>query len=271
MTGIVPSSASATSTARSTRPSSCLGEARCGEVDLRADRRAGADERGDLGHGHEHVAHRGARLERGRERDHGDLRLAGSGAECSARRRHDPPRANGGGGLEAGERLLGVARVAGAEDDSVGRRPRGQLVVADRRQRQVQPVAQGGPREVAADARAAHPANDEAGPRKLADPSRLDPEERVRQVVGEGEDVVELVLRIDLADRVQSALAGPGAHDATPPGSRRASCSTTVRGSIRAPSPITEPCPISAPAPTSTPAPRIESSITASWPTVHRE
>ena len=271
MTGIVASSAPATSTARSTSPSRASARLAAASVDLRADWRAGADERGDLGRGHEHVAHRGARLQCGRERDHGDLRLAGGGTECAARRRHDPPGANGGGGLEAGEGFLGVARVAGTEDDSVRRRPWGQLVIADRRQRQVQTVAEGGPREVAADARAAHPANHEAGPRKLADPSRLNPEERVRQVVGESEDVVELVLRIDLADRVQSILAGPGAHEAKPPGSSRASCSTTVRGAIRAPSPITDPCPISAPAPTSTPAPRIESSITASWPTVHRE
>ena len=46
------------------------------------------------------------------------------------------------GGRVAGEGLLGVARVARAEDGGAGGRPRGKLVAADREQRLGQPVAE---------------------------------------------------------------------------------------------------------------------------------
>src|SRR5207244_1365571 len=100
--------------------------------------------------------------------------------------------------------------------------------------------------KVAADRRPAHAADDEAA-RGIERPElrRLDPPQRVREVVREGEDVVELVGAIGRSNLGQSI-----AHDATSPGPRRAPSAIATPAAIRAPSPITAPASIRAPSPT---------------------
>ena len=93
---------------------------RDGTVDLGANGRRGAGERGDLGGGDEHVADRCSGLQRSGYRDDRHVRLARRLAQGAAGRRHNALRANGRGGLERGESLLGVARIARAEDHPLG-------------------------------------------------------------------------------------------------------------------------------------------------------
>ncbi len=145
-------------------------------------------------------------------------------------------RAHGGRRLEGGEGLLGVPRVAGAEDHPLRRGPGLQAVVAHGREGKRRPAPERAARQVAADRRAAHAADDQAVRLGGGDARRFDPEESVGQVVRQGQDIVQLVLRIDRADGVEDR-----AHAATMPGSTRASCSNRAPGSIRAPSPTIEP------------------------------
>src|SRR5690606_18433991 len=155
------------------------------------------------------------------------------------------------GRVEAGDRLLRVAGVARAEHEVLLAHPARQPVLAHGRERQLEPLAEGCSRQIGADRRAAHPADDQPARRLRLQARGLDPPERVAQMVGQGEDVVELVGSVDRPDGIERA------HVYTPPGSTRASASSTVPGSMRAFSPITLPGAITAPAPTSTPAARI--------------
>ena len=207
-----------------------------GAVDLGADGGRGAGERRDLGSGDEHVADSRSRLERRGDGDDRHVRLPRRVAQGPARRRNDALRAHGSGGLECGERLLGVPRVARAEDHPLGGGPGLEAVVANGGEGQGRPAAERATREVAADRRAAHPADDQAVRLGGGDARGLDPEESVREVVGQGQDIVQLVLRIDRADVIEQR-----AHAATMPGSTRASCSSRTPGSIRAPSPTIAP------------------------------
>ena len=73
---------------------------------------------------------------------------------------------------EAGERLLGVARVARADDAPAPRDPARQLVAADGEERALEALAEGGGGELAADRRAAHPAEQHPGGLGLAEARR---------------------------------------------------------------------------------------------------
>ena len=101
ITGIVPCSARASRLASpSSSPSgphsraSSDGE-RGRRLDLVAQRRRGAAQRGGLERGDERVADRGARLEAARQRDDGHAVLAGALGERAAGRGDDPRRAGG--------------------------------------------------------------------------------------------------------------------------------------------------------------------------------
>ena len=146
-----------------------------GDVELGAHPRPGAAQARDLECGDGHVRDRGARLKAAGDRDHGDAVRARELGQAAAARHDDPPRAEGSRGLVAGERLLGVARVRGAQDGRVGRRPRRQAVGAGREDRARRVVAEHRARQQAADARAAHPRDDQAGgrvPGRAAAPTR---------------------------------------------------------------------------------------------------
>ncbi len=92
-------------------------------VDLGPDPGADAGERRHLGGDRERVADGGARLQARRHPDHRDPVATGVLADRPAGRRDDALGADGLGGRVAAEGLLGLARVAGAEDRAVGRRP----------------------------------------------------------------------------------------------------------------------------------------------------
>jgi hypothetical protein len=106
-----------------------------GRVDLGADAGGDPGEGGCLGGGGKHVSNGHPRLEDPRQADDGNSRLSGLLDELATGADDQPLRPERLGGLEAGEGLLGVAGVAGAEDRPLGRRPARQLVAADRDQR----------------------------------------------------------------------------------------------------------------------------------------
>ena len=227
-------------------------------VDLGADARSRPHQRSHFRRDGEHVADRRAGLEAGRQPDHRDAVAPGRIGELPTGGGDDSPGAQRLGRLVAGDRLLGVAGVAGAEHGPVGQHGRGQLVAALGGQRPAEAAAEGDRGQVAADRRAAHAADDQAaGGVERLEPRRLDPPQRVRQVVREREYVIELVGPIGRSNLGQSVAC---AHDATSPGPRRAPSPIATPASIRAPSPITAPASTRAPSPTSTRGARI-----ASW------
>ena len=185
-------------------------------VDLGPHALGDADEGGDLARDREAVADRVARLQAAGQPDHRHPRLARGVGERAAGGRGVAARADGLGGGEAGERLLGVARVARAEDRAVGRGPGGQLVVAEDQHRHRHGVAHRGAREHPADRGAAHAADDQPAGVLGLEPGRLDPPERVAQVIREREHVVELTARVDRLDRVQAHSDCPNCDRARP-------------------------------------------------------
>ncbi len=169
-------------------------------VDLGPDGGTGADERGDLGREREGVADRGAGLEPGGHADHRDAVGAGELGDLAAGRGDDPLRADGLGGRVAGDGLLRVARVAGAEDGAIGARPGRDAVRADDVERLAEPRAERGGGKIAPDRRAAHPADDEPGGLDRFDIGGGEAPEGIAQVLGEGERSLELVAGIVCAD-----------------------------------------------------------------------
>src|SRR5204862_2393474 len=101
-----------------------------------------------------------------------------------------------------------------------------------------------------------HAADDQSTRRvERLDPRRLDPPQRVAEVVRKRENVVEQVGAVggsNLGRRL-------GLQRTTSPGARRAPSPISAPGSISAPSPITAPPPSRAPSPTVTPGARIAS------------
>ena len=116
MTGVASPISKASSRAR------CLGrlegsaEVGGSGVDLGVDSRPGEGERRELGRDAEHVADRGPRLEPRRQTDHGDAVGAGQLGELAAGRGHQPLGSERLRRGVAAEGLLGVARIARAED-----------------------------------------------------------------------------------------------------------------------------------------------------------
>ena len=164
-----------------------------GDVDLGAAARADAAERGDLERGDGHVADGGARLEAAGDRDHRHAVGAGQLGELAAGRHDDAAGAEHAGGLVAGERLLGVARVARAQHRRVGRRPGRQPVGRAARR-------SGARRGRRATARASAPPIAEPpmpattrppGLSQRLEAGGLDLPQRVAQVLGQREDVVD--------------------------------------------------------------------------------
>ena len=208
-----------------------------GAVDLHPDRRADADERGHLGGDRERVADGGPRLQARRHADHGDAVAAGVLADRAAGRRDDPPRADRLGGGVAAERLLGVARVAGAEDRAVGRRPGGDAVAADDVERLAQAGPERGGGKVAADRRAAHPADEQPGRLEAA---RSSPRRRARGRRG-GSPAATAPHRADRRSRRRRSARRDRVAHAVSFGCTRAPGSSSASAEIVAPAPITEP------------------------------
>src|SRR5215203_201829 len=196
-------------------------------VDLGSDSGGGPGQRGDLGRDGEQVPNRGSRLQPGRQAD--DRYSVGPRAlgELAPGGRHDSPGAKGLGRLVTGDRLLGVARVAGAQHGTVGQHREGKLIAALGREGARQPAAERDSSEVAADRRTSHPAHHEPAWRvERLDPRRLDSPQRVAQMVRERENVFELVGVV-----VRT-------HDTSSPGARVAPSPSSAPASTRAPSPI---------------------------------
>src|SRR5258707_1231406 len=162
-----------------------------GSIDLGLDAGSGAGQSSRLGRGGEHVGDRGARLEYPRQADHRHPCLTRFVDQRAAGADDYAVRAERLGGGEAGQRLLGPARIARAQYRPLRGRPAGQLVAPDGDQRAGQPVADRGGGEVAADRRAAHPADHHAGCVAGLQARGLDPPEGVAKLVGYAEDVVD--------------------------------------------------------------------------------
>ena len=174
-----------------------------GDVDLRAHPRTGAAQARDLERRDRHVRDGGARLKAARDRDDRHAVGARQLGDLAAARDDDAARAERARGLVAGERLLGVARVRGAEDRRVGRRPRRQPVLAGGQDRARRVVAEHRARQHATDARAAHPGDDQPAGRVPRRQLRgLDLPLRVAQVLGQADDVGEQVGLVDRRDRL---------------------------------------------------------------------
>src|SRR5207244_1051665 len=112
----------------------------------------------------------------------------------------------------------------------------------------------------APDRRPPHSAHHQPGGRvRAGDPGRLDPPQRVGELVRERQHVADHAPRVGGRDRGGGQLvAAPGTRSpasTVASGSIRAPSSTTAPGPIAAPAPTTAPGPISASAPTRTPAP----------------
>src|SRR5215204_2409380 len=217
-----------------------------------------------------HVHHRGPRLHARRRADHGHSLLACEARERPAGGEHHPLGARGAGGLEAGERLLGLARVAGAQNERLGRDPRLEGIAADHRDRARGAVTEPGQRQVAADRRAAHAAhNQPAG--QVARPyvRRLGAPERVAQLKRLGEHIAEHPARVRRLDAVLVQLA----HEIRSPaatlalGSIRAPAATMASAWMMAFAPTMAPGPTRARSPTRTPSASTDSTTAASAPT----
>ncbi len=136
-----------------------------------------------------------------------------------------------------GERLLGLAGVARAQHGRVGGCPSRQLIAAHHDDRSRRAIAEHAARERAADRRAAHAGDDQTAWRVVRlQPRRLDPPQRVAQLLGQVEDVVQLTASIDLGDRLPAEGLGC-AHELIAPSG------TTSPGKIRAPRVTTLPDP----------------------------
>src|SRR5436190_1554420 len=163
-----------------------------GGVDLGVDPRSETGERRHLGGTDQHVGNRRARgRQDARQPDHRHAGLAGAVDEWAAGAGDDAAGAERRGGVEAGQRLLGVARVAGAENGPLRRRPARQRVAAHGEQRTAEEVAEGGGGQVPSDRRAAHPADHQARGGGRLEPGRFDSPEGVAKVVGDRENVGE--------------------------------------------------------------------------------
>ena len=134
-----------------------------GNVDLGVQRFPGAARRGHLECHHQCVADRRAGLKPAGQRNHRHPVAASVGGQPAAGRADDATSADGAGSFEHGERLLGVAGVAGAQDGGVRRRPPRQPVAAADHDRTRGTVAERGPGERPADCRPPHPGHDQTG------------------------------------------------------------------------------------------------------------
>ncbi len=165
-----------------------------GDVDLGGELRARAAQRGGLQSGDGLVGDGGAGLQPARHRQHRDALGARRLCERAAGRGDDAPRAQHAGGLEAREGLLGVAGVARAEDGHVLGGPGRQRVPADAEHRARCLVAEDRPRQAPADAGPAHAGDDQAARAvPAAHAGRLGLPHRIAQVLGDRQDVAELV------------------------------------------------------------------------------
>ena len=139
----------------------------------------------------------------------------------------------------------------------------GGVVVARCDERPPRAVADRAAREVAADRRAAHPADDEPGARvDRCDPGRLDPPQRVLELVRLVQDVVDHPAGVDATD----SRSVERAHPISSPGCTRASSSTTAPAAMRASFPITAPGRTSAPSPIRAPSATMHSRSAAVGP-----
>ena len=236
-----------------------------GDVDLRADRGPAPQRPRDLERRDGHVRDRGARLEAARDRDDRHPVGARELGEAAAARDGDARRAERPGGLVAGERLLGVARVGGAQDRRVGRRPGRQAVACARRGS----AARRGRRGSRAPARRRSP--EPPMPATIRPARRvprlqlrgLDLPQRVAQVLGQADDVGEQVASVSTAAiasgssaRSRSSQKARPPSGTSMPGNRRAPRATTLSAPIVTPSPSIAPpriwvrSPIRAPGPT---------------------
>jgi hypothetical protein len=91
-------------------------EMRCCGLDLRVDPGGGQREHGDLRGGAEHVGDGGARPQAGRQTDHRHPVPPGRLRQLATRGRDQPLRSQRFRRRVSGQRLLGVPRVAGAEN-----------------------------------------------------------------------------------------------------------------------------------------------------------
>ena len=168
ITGIEPCSARAIRLASlSSSPSGPhsrreLGRERGRALDLVAQRRRGAAQRGGLERGDERVADGGARLEAAGQRHDGHAVLAGPLGEQAAGGGDDPRRAGGAGRVVGRDGLLRRARVARAQHERLLADPRRDVVAHGQRERAPQPGAERAGGEPAADGRAAHARDDRA-------------------------------------------------------------------------------------------------------------
>ena len=201
-----------------------------GDVDLAAQLRPHAAQRGDLERGDGHVGHGRPRLEAAGQRDDRHLVGAGRLGQLAAGGDHEAPRAQRAGGLVAGQGLLGVARVRGEQDRDLGRRPRRQAVAAGDDDPARGLVAQRRAGQRAADRRPAHAGDDEApGGVDRLEHRRLHAPERVAELGGEVEDVRDQVRRVDRGDGIDGERIGhvpgyntiPRANDSSPRRCRR--------------------------------------------------
>ena len=200
-----------------------------GDVDLEVDPGPRAAQAGDLERDDDRIGDRGPRLESTRQWNHRDAVRPRRRRELAAGRGDDPPCAECAGGLVGGERLLGIARVARAQNRCVRSRPRRQPVVARQHDRSRGAIAEGGARKLTSDRRSAHPGDHQTAGRIVWLKARgLDAPEGVAQLVGQGEDVVRLPRSVDPFDRLSRQLQCRGQNVIAPVGS-------CTPGKIRAP------------------------------------
>ena len=209
-----------------------------------------AGQRGDLERDDQRVADRGPGLIGARQRDHRDPLGARLLGQRAARRADDPPRPDRARGLEGGQRLLGLPRIARAQHGRVGGDPGRQRVVARGGDRPRGAVAEHRLGQRAADGRPAHPGHDEAAGRVLrGQVGRLHAPQGVAQVLGQVEDVGQLTGRVNGGDRLagKRVPTRPRAQNATAPSG------ICTPGKIRIPAVRTLPAPIDTPWPSTTP------------------
>ena len=156
-----------------------------GDVDLGVQTLAGAAQPGDLERYHQRVRDRRAGLKATGKRDHRHVLGARGFGELAAGGRDDPPSAERSRGVVYGQRLLGVAGVARAQDRGVRRGPCREGVPASDHDRSGGPVPEGRPGQRPANRRAAHSGHDQpAGGVFGLEVRRLDSPERVAQLIG---------------------------------------------------------------------------------------